>query len=195
MIPNHSGILVLMLPAGATASVSDAVPPTVISAAVIFVISTVISWLFRYRDREQKKREQRLDAVVQLLSSIRHIIGLEASQARNWAGRAEAEDKMHASYVLLKSRAPGDQQPVLDWVRAAMDAIQYDIEWQDPERFQQTIADPLFAWIEYPELKTWFSERLETSPLRPIPFDQASVPVVSGRTQRFLSWGRRNLHG
>lgn len=178
----------------AQATAEGVLPPTVISAVIIFAVGTLFSLSFRYRDRQQRQREQRLEAAVQFLASIRHIIGLEAGQARNWVGRTEAVDKMHASYVLLKSRAPVGQQSTFNWLMSIMDAVQYDDEWQDPELFQETIAEPLFAWTQDPRIETWFSKRLEVLPLKPVPFDPESVPAVSGMGRQFARWSRRNLH-
>lgn len=160
--------------------------------AATFILGSILTGILRYRDRKRINRDDRIDAVIDLLDGCRRIIEFQYGPHKNWTERSAAESSAQKALLKLRSRTRPDQKAVLQWIELVIDAIQFDDKWQDSDAFQSTISDPLITWIDRPDLVAWFQERISVSPLMPIPIGQ--VPQTSQTLlERFENFSRRNL--
>lgn len=186
------GHILVQVPAPEMASNWGTVPVAAWVTAGTFILGSVLTWILRYLDRKRTNRDDRIEAVVELLDGCRRLIELQHGPHKNWAERSAAESSAQKALLKLRSRTQPGQEAALLWIGMVLEAIQFDDNWQDSDAFQATVSDPLFAWIDRPDLSVWFDERTSLSPFVPEPLGQLP-DTPQNLLQKAERFARRNL--
>lgn len=145
------------------------IPAATWTAVVVFVASSVLSFVYRMIDRKRRIYVERLESTMGILAELRKQMDVYKNGGVEWSHRSLIESEITRNLLIIKVNRH-ETQDVHDWVSRVSEAIRYDEQWQNVEIYEKCIAQPLLAWVEDEKTLSWFIARNRTDDFPPTPF-------------------------
>lgn len=146
------------------------IPAATWTAVIVFVLGSILNWVYRILDRKRRSYVERLDSTMRILAELRKQMDIYRNGGAEWDQRSLIESEITRNLLLIKVNRH-ETQDIQNWVYRVSDAIKYDEQWQDVEIYEKCIAQPLLAWVEEDITRLWFRKRNKSEKFTPTQFD------------------------
>lgn len=158
----------------------NGVPVAIWAAIFTFIGGNLVALFYRIDDRRRALRDHRIDLVSEILDSCREIVMQHQGESLAWRDRSNAEARAEKALLKLSRIGRKEDNPVIQWIRQMMEAVQYEDVWQDPNIFRPAVQMPMIQWASDRSNVGWFKLQLERGNIQPTPFEAEEFQNSAG---------------